>query len=278
MGGTGFRIEIERTAEDALSLEEVHAQVWGYLAETLEQVLEYDDARSVLVGYLPIEVERLNCEDRGQRWEQSDTELWFMFGDGHGGNRRTYRAMFHWGTLIHAAEWQSWTLRGWRVGPPRSDVRRKLVVGPLDPLVYVDGDLMAVDRRERGRAPEELAAWSDSTQLRWDQLGADRDRLEWAALTNECRCDVCGFYRERDVPEWDAKGFTHVEAARSAWAQLEAGAHAEREAAAYAAIMAWDWTQWGGPDELRVLAEALGVAAMPPAALAGLVIRHAPDE
>jgi len=262
MGGSWTSIRIKRLS-DKSSPRELHQAIWDRLSEEIHRALRRKENQQVLADYLGSTAYDGFADDD---WSSTETELTFSFSDAAGMCGMSYGASLHWVELLLAhdqvafsrlAQW-----KGWQLEPPAQSARLQLLKGMRFPLVGVKRNLYYVSTRAPG-APledEDGILWSDDgiPRPRLAKLTPkERERVELAALTGRCLCQLCEKLRPSATSrEWT----TGREAdAPAAWELLERGG-AELEAAC-GPMMEWTDAQWSaaplGPPALQVLGDWL---------------------
>ena len=238
MGGSWTSIRIERVGgEKACSPRELHEALWERLSDAIHRTMRRKENQQVLADYLGSTAYDGFADDR---WSSTETELTFSFSDAAGMCSMSYEASLHWVQLLlahdHAAFNRLAAGKGWQLEPPMGSARRMLRQGMRFPFVGAKRNLYYVSTRAPGAALEgEDGILSSDDGIPRPRLAAlsptERSRVELAALTGRCFCQLCEKLRPAATPgEWKSG---RPEDAALTWDLLERAG--ERESAACAA-------------------------------------------
>jgi hypothetical protein len=289
MGGIGFTIEIAKIADDTMPLPELHKHVWDRLSAQLGHLRKKGN-RVTTSEYIWDSAYQGLRDGEGGEWGNSETELSFWFRDMSGCCGMSCEASLHWVRMAFALDGRhplGLATKGWKIVGPPLVLANELVRGPSYPLIYVRRGMFATVRREPNKelgAGETEAGFGDEQRLEWKELaGKSRDTVEWSALTGQCQCDLCLYYRKLWLPAKERYSpAEHIGAARRAWDLLDGDEQRALEDEALAKVRAWDWTDRAGPPELQVLSDWLvkrdgdfAATTLPIDALGGMVLSRA---
>ncbi|MBX3157645.1 MAG: hypothetical protein KF773_16860 [Deltaproteobacteria bacterium] len=289
MGGIGFSIPITRipmlnpiAKERPISLLELHRHVWGAIADELGELDGDRHAETFSSYYFDTQSEGVGSmegEDSGEgEWERSETELGFSFRDFAGCCSLSMYAMYHWAhtAYLDLACDGGLDAPDWTITPTTPGAYKRALVLSSDAFGYTRAGMCNVNVRASGQPlvdEDGHIGYGDSRNVLWSDLDdAERDALEWCALTGQCRCDFCTPRRAR----LGVEDTQDVVMARAAWNLLETGEQRSLALQARTAVGAWNWTDLGGPPELSVLHDWLAErgAILSRLALASMVSQH----
>jgi hypothetical protein len=273
MGGSWTNVHLKRLT-DKSSPRELHEAIWDRLSNEIHRVLRRKENQQVLADYLGSTAYDGFADDD---WTSTETELTFSFSDAAGMCGMSCEASLHWVELLLAHDQVALNrlaeAMGWQLEPPEKSARRQLLEGRRFPLVTVKRNLYYVSTRAPG-APledEDGILWSDEgiARPRLAKLTPkERERVELAAHTGRCLCQLCETLRpSATLGEWTVGKEADVVAA---WNLLEQGG--EKLERACSPMMEWTDAQWEaaprGPPALQVLGDWLGEqGAQPPLGL-----------